>query len=53
MKLFAFILLATGTTCLLLNELVFDWGSLATIIFASSNIAGLVILAFYIRGVRA
>jgi len=33
--------LLLGTTGLLLNELVFDWGRLATIFFATLNIIGL------------
>lgn len=46
MKLFAFILLIIGTIGLLINELVFDWGSVATIILAALNVIGLAILAF-------
>ncbi len=46
MKLIAFILLIIGTFGLLLNELVFDWGRVATIIFAVSNIIGFATLAF-------
>ncbi|MFC1971702.1 hypothetical protein ACFLV0_07285 [Chloroflexota bacterium] len=46
MKLFAFILLILGTVGLLLNELVFSWGSAATIILAALNVIGLAILAF-------
>ncbi len=46
MKLIAFILLIIGTFGLLLNELVFDWGRVATIIFAVSNIIGFAALAF-------
>ena len=45
-KLSAFILLIIGTLGLLINELVFDWGRIATLIFASINIIGLAILAF-------
>ena len=45
MKLTAFILLIIGTVGLLLNELVFDWGTVATIILAVLNLIGLVILA--------
>ena len=45
-KLSAFILLIIGTLGLLINELVFDWGRIATLIFASINIIGLVILGF-------
>ncbi|MFC2069456.1 hypothetical protein ACFLTP_10715 [Chloroflexota bacterium] len=46
MNLIAFILLIIGTFGLLLNELVFDWGRVATIIFAVSNIIGFATLAF-------
>lgn len=46
MKLIAFILLIIGTVGLLLNELVFDWGTVATLIFAFSNLIGFVTLAF-------
>jgi len=45
MKLTAFILLIIGTVGLLLNELVFDWGRIATLLFAVSNLIGLAILA--------
>jgi len=40
----AFILLIIGTAGLLINEFVFDWGRVATVVFAIFNIAGLVIL---------
>ncbi len=46
MKLIAFILLGIGTVGLLLNELVFDWGRVATLIFAASNLIGFATLAF-------
>ena len=46
MKLIGFILLILGTVGLLLNELVFDWGRVATLLFAASNLIGLAILAF-------
>lgn len=52
MKLIAFILLIIGTIGLLLNELVFDWGRVATIIFAASNLIGLAILAYEIWVMR-
>ena len=45
-KLVAFILLAVGTIGLLLNEFVFDWGSSATLAYATLNVVGLVMLAF-------
>ncbi len=40
----AFILLIIGTVGLLINEFIFDWGRVATVVFAIFNIAGLVIL---------
>jgi len=45
-KLCAFILLIIGTAGLLMNEFVFNWGSIATITFAAANLLGLIILAF-------
>ena len=45
MKLLAFILLIIGTIGLLLNEFLFDWGTVATIIFAACNLIGLITLA--------
>jgi hypothetical protein len=44
--LIAFILLIIGTAGLLVNEFVFDWGSVVTIIFAAMNVLGLIILAY-------
>ena len=46
MKLIAFVLLIIGTAGLLLNEIIFDWGRVATLIFAASNLIGLATLAF-------
>ena len=43
----AFILLIIGTAGLLVNEFIFDWGGVATVVFAIFNIAGLVILALF------
>ncbi|MFC1919130.1 hypothetical protein ACFLWW_04095 [Chloroflexota bacterium] len=40
------ILLIIGTVGLLLNELVFDWGRAATIIFSICNIVGLATLVY-------
>jgi len=51
-KLSAFILLIIGTLGLLINEFIFDWGSTATITFASLNVAGLITLAFTHWGMR-
>ena len=45
MKLIAFILLIIGTVGLIFNELVFDWGRVATLILAVFNLIGLAILA--------
>ncbi len=44
LKLGSFILIFVGTLGLLLNELMFDWGRIATIIFAAINFVGLVTL---------
>lgn len=41
-----FILIILGTLGLLLNEFVFDWGKAATLLFASANLIGLLILAY-------
>lgn len=51
-KLSAFILLIIGTTGLLINEFVFDWGRVATLSFAAVNIVGLTILALMIWGIE-
>ena len=40
----AFILLIIGTAGLLVNEFVFDWGSVVTIVFAAVNVLGLIFL---------
>ena len=49
-KLLAFILLIIGTLGLLINEFAFDWGRVATIVFAIVNLTGLAMLAAkYIR----
>jgi len=44
LKLGSFILIFIGTLGLLLNELMFDWGRTATIIFAAINLVGLATL---------
>lgn len=44
-----FILLIIGTLGLLLNEFVFDWGSIATLIFAILNVIGLLVLLLTYR----
>ncbi len=38
----AFVLVITGTLGLLANEFMFDWGRAATLLFAASNVIGLV-----------
>ena len=45
-RLIAFILLIIGTLGLIINEFIFDWGSVATLIFAAINVVGLAVLAF-------
>ncbi len=39
-----FVLLIVGTLGLLANEFILDWGTLATLIFAVSNVIGLILL---------
>jgi len=53
-KWIAFTLLVIGTTGLLFNEFVADWGSGVTITFACLNVLGFVALAFaaWIMGKR-
>jgi len=43
-EIIPFVFLAFGTLGLLLDEFIFDWGRITTIIFAVSNLAGLLIL---------
>ena len=43
-KVIAFLLLIVGTAGLLVNEFVFDWGRVATLVFAVLNVIGLIIL---------
>jgi len=43
-KLVAFIFLTIGTLGLLINEYAFDWGRVATLVFAIVNFLGLAIL---------
>ena len=52
LKLIAFILLIIGTIGLLLNEFVFDWGTVATIIFAACNLIGLITFAISLWVIR-
>jgi hypothetical protein len=42
----AFVLLIIGTLGLLLNEFVFEWGRTATLLFATANVIGLVVLGY-------
>jgi hypothetical protein len=49
-RLIAFILLIIGTLGLIINEFIFDWGSVATLTFAAINVVGLVVLAFAFWG---
>ncbi|MDZ4655924.1 MAG: hypothetical protein U1F44_08625 [Coriobacteriia bacterium] len=46
LRLIGFVLVIAGTLGLLLNEFVFDWGRTATIVFAVSNVVGLLGLWF-------
>ena len=48
----AFILLIIGTLGLLINEFAFDWGRVATMVFAIVNLMGLAILAATYWGIR-
>ena len=49
-RLGAFVLLSIGTIGLLVNEFAFNWGRVATLVFAVGNLVGLVILAItYLR----
>lgn len=50
LKLVGFILIAIGTTGLLVNEFVLDWGRAATLILAVFNCVGLATLAFVAWG---
>jgi len=47
-----FALLIVGTLGLLANEIIFDWGSPATLTFAAINVGGLAILAFAYWGTK-
>ena len=51
-ELSGFVLLIIGTLGLLVNEFVFDWGSLATVTFAVVNVVGLALLAFAHWGMK-
>jgi len=45
-KLITFVLLIIGTVGLLVNEFVFDWGRVATVVFAAMNVLGLIFLVY-------
>jgi len=45
-RLIGFILLIIGTLGLIINELIFDWGTTATLTFAAINVVGFAALAF-------
>ena len=51
-RLTAFILLIIGTTGLLINELILDWGRCATLTFAVFNLVGFAALAFAYWGMK-
>jgi len=51
-KLSVIILLVIGTLGLLINEFIFDWGSTATLTFATLNVVGLAILAYTYWGMK-
>ena len=51
-KLSVFILLVIGTLGLLINEFIFDWGTTATLTFATLNVVGLAILAYTYWGLK-
>ena len=42
----AFLLLIVGTSGLLANEFIVNWGRMATLAFAGSNVVGLVMLGY-------
>lgn len=51
-RLSGFVLLFIGTLGLLVNELVFDWGTFATLAFAGLNVVGLALLGFAHWGMK-
>ena len=46
LRLIALVLIAVGTTGLLANEFIADWGRTATLASAALNLVGLVILGY-------
>ena len=51
-ELSAFFFLLIGTIGLLMNEIVFDWGRPATLIFAAANVMGFLTLGFAYWGMK-
>lgn len=51
-KLSAFILLAIGTLGLMLNELIFNWGTTITLAFAALNVVGFAVLVYMYWGMK-
>lgn len=51
-ELSAFVLLIMGTLGLVVNEYIFDWGTLATLTFAALNVMGLAILSLAHWGMK-
>jgi len=49
-ELASFLFLLAGTSGLLVNEYVFQWGSSPTLAFAGANVIGLVFLATVLFG---
>jgi hypothetical protein len=47
LKLIAFILVIIGTAGLLLNDFVFDWGRIITLVLAGFSSIGFVTLVFF------
>lgn len=45
-RVIGFALILIGTIGLLINEFIFDWGSVATLTFAVMNLAGFSILIY-------
>ena len=43
-EIIPFVFIIFGTLGLLLDEFLFDWGRVTTLIFAVSNISGLIVL---------
>ena len=52
LKLASLILISIGTLCLLLNELIFEWGRTATLAFAATNLLGFATLVWSMKKAR-